>query len=198
MNEHVLVVNADAVNRLPAVNGFCRGTAALPELLSQSRFIERAAAETDETFRQVIPYSILKFGDEYFYYMRTKAVSEKRLSLNYSLGVGGHINPEDGDFNPADAFAVVDRAREREISEEFDCRLKPAAKPAGLIIDNTSAVSRVHLGIVYEYELLDADVTPRETLNFESLGFAGAAELHRRLDSFENWSQIVVTQYLAG
>ena len=196
MNEHVLVVNADAVNRLPAVNGFSKETAALPELLSQSRFMERAAAETDETFRQVIPYSILKFGDEYFYYMRTKAVSEKRLSLNYSLGVGGHINPEDGDFNPADAFAVIDRAREREISEEFDCRLRPAGKPAGLINDNTSAVSRVHLGIVYEYELLDADVKPRETLNFESLGFAGAAELHRRLDSFENWSQIVVTQYL--
>ncbi len=198
MNEHVLVVNADAVNRLPAVNGFSRETDALPELLRQSRFMERAAAETDETFKQVIPYSILKYKEEYFFYMRTKAVSEKRLSLKYSLGVGGHINPEDGDFNPADAFAVIDRAREREITEEFDCRLKPANKPAGLINDNTSAVSRVHLGIVYEYELLDADVTPRETLNFESLGFAGVEDLHRRLNSFENWSGIVITQYLAG
>jgi len=129
--------------------------------------------------------------------MRTKAVSEKRLSLNYSLGVGGHINPEDGDFDPADAFAVIDRARGREISEEFDCRLKPAARAAGLINDNTSAVSRVHLGIVYEYELLDADVKPRETLNFESLGFAGVKELHRRMDAFENWSRILITQYLA-
>ena len=198
MDEKILVIPTAAINNLPVVNGFTRDVSALPDLLKLASFIDRAAAETNETFRQVIPYSILKFGDEYFYYMRTKAVSEKRLSLNYSLGVGGHINPEDADFNPADAFAIIDRAREREISEEFDCRLKPAARPAGLIIDNTSAVSRVHLGIVYEYKLLDADVTPRETLNFESLGFAGAAELHRRLDSFENWSQIVVTQYLAG
>ncbi|BCY17213.1 NUDIX hydrolase [Leptolinea sp. HRD-7] len=197
MTEHVMVVNADAVNRLPAVNGFSRETAVLPELLKHARFIERAAAETDETYKQVIPYSILKYRDEYFFYMRTKAVSEKRLSLNYSLGVGGHINPEDGDFDPADAFAVIDRARGREISEEFDCRLKPAARAAGLINDNTSAVSRVHLGIVYEYELLDADVKPRETLNFESLGFAGVKELHRRMDAFENWSRILITQYLA-
>jgi predicted NUDIX family phosphoesterase len=198
MDESILVIPSAAVNSLPVINGFTRDVSPLPELLKDSCYMSRSAAETDENFKQIIPYSILKFNDEYFFYMRTKAVSEKRLSMNYSLGVGGHINPIDGDSSTADIVSILDRAREREISEEFDCHVKPFVKVAGLILDNTVAVSRVHMGIVYEYELIDTTIKPRETRNFESLGFAGVEELHRRLESFENWSRIVITQYLAG
>jgi predicted NUDIX family phosphoesterase len=197
MSEQILVIKTSELGGLHVKGGFSHDTSVLFDIPGKPLFMDRAAAENDENFKQIIPYSILTFQGTYFFYRRTKAVSEKRLSMNYSLGVGGHINPEDGMSDPLDFFNIIECAREREIVEEFNCRLKPGVKLTGLINDNTSAVSRVHLGIVFEYELFDNTVTPRETLNFESLGFAGIEELRRSQDGFENWSQILISEYLS-
>jgi predicted NUDIX family phosphoesterase len=197
MDEIIQVIPAAAVNNLAVVNGFTRDVSPLLDLLNMSTGMPRSAAETDESYKQIIPYTLLKYREKYFYYMRSKKVNEERLRLNYSLGVGGHINAYDFIPDLLNWNNILDNARDREIFEEFDCRLKPGVKLAGLINDNTSAVSRVHLGVVYECDLQDDRVTPRETANFDRFDFATVDELRHREDLFENWSRILITQYLA-
>jgi len=56
-------------------------------------FKPRAEVENDPTFQQIIPYVVFRHGARYFLTHRLRASSEKRLRKQYSLGVGGHINP---------------------------------------------------------------------------------------------------------
>ena len=59
-------------------------------------FVDRAAAETDATIKQIIPYLVLRDGDRIFLMKRTRAGGDARLHELYSVGVGGHLNPGDG------------------------------------------------------------------------------------------------------
>ena len=52
--------------------------------------------EADPSFKQVIPYLVLRDGERYFLMRRTRAVVDARLHDRWSIGVGGHLNPGDG------------------------------------------------------------------------------------------------------
>src|SRR4051794_41901099 len=52
--------------------------------------------EQDPTWKQVIPYPVLRDGDRWFLMRRTRSGGDARLHDRYSIGVGGHVNPEDG------------------------------------------------------------------------------------------------------
>src|SRR5260370_20106457 len=58
-------------------------------------FKPRSEVENDPSFQQIIPYVVFRHGDRYLLTHRLRASSEKRLRKQYSLGVGGHINPRD-------------------------------------------------------------------------------------------------------
>ena len=49
-------------------------------------------------FKQVIPYLVLRDGERYFLMRRTRAGGDARLHDRWSIGVGGHLNPGDGDL----------------------------------------------------------------------------------------------------
>ena len=57
------------------------------------RFEPRAAMERDPSFKQIIPYLVLRDGPRYFLMQRTNAGGDVRLHGRYSIGVGGHLNP---------------------------------------------------------------------------------------------------------
>ena len=61
----------------------------------RSFFMPRAEVEEDPGYQQVIPYVVFRHGDRYLLTRRLRASTEKRLRQQYSLGVGGHINPGD-------------------------------------------------------------------------------------------------------
>ena len=61
-------------------------------------FRDRAAMEQDPSFKQVIPYLVLRDGPRYFLMRRTRAGGDARLHDRWSIGVGGHLNPGDGDL----------------------------------------------------------------------------------------------------
>ena len=62
-------------------------------------FVERRWAEHDSSFKQVIPYTVVTHGDEVLLLKRLEQGGEARLHGKLSIGVGGHINPVDGDGN---------------------------------------------------------------------------------------------------
>jgi predicted NUDIX family phosphoesterase len=145
----------------------------------------RPAMEIDPTFKQIIPYVVLRHGGEVFHYLRGQGAGEKRLRALRSIGVGGHINPGDGGDDPYRQGLL------REIHEEVFLDTTYRETCLGLINDDSTPVGQVHLGIVHVFELEAPKVRRREQ-DLTEAGFAPIAELVGRKDEFETWSQFVL------
>jgi predicted NUDIX family phosphoesterase len=153
----------------------------LAAVARHGRFVERAVAETDPSLKQIIPYVVLRDGDDYFLMRRTSAGSDARLHERYSIGVGGHLNPGDGG---------VDGGLLREWSEEIEADFVPDFRPLGLLNDDTNAVGAVHLGIVFLADASGRAVAVRETDKLSG-SFASPMDVERVRDRLETWSELV-------
>jgi predicted NUDIX family phosphoesterase len=154
------------------------------------RFMRRSQAETDPTYKQIIPYVIITHGGKYLSYVRGQRAGEKRLVGNRSLGIGGHINP--GDNLPlftADFYDTYLAAVEREVGEEIIVNAGHTDRVVALLNDDSNAVGQVHLGVVHCWTLDAPNVTRREQM-ITQLSFLSPAELRDVRDSMETWSQL--------
>ena len=185
--EEVLVVRREDVFPDGAWHGFVdQGLDRIQAVIRErSFFMPRREVEDDPSYQQIIPYVVFWHGGRYLLTKRLKASSEKRLRQLYSLGVGGHINP--GDLVNGDP--VTDGLR-REWEEEVRYEGGFEATMIGLINDDSSPVSRVHLAVVFLVEGDSPDVSIRETekLSGEMLTLG---EMRMHYLEMESWSQIV-------
>ena len=152
-------------------------------------FRPRGEVETDPSFKQLIPYVILRCGTEVFHYTRGSSGTERRLQSFRSIGIGGHINPED-------AAGTADHYRNgmlRELQEEVKINSGFKEHCLGTIFDGRSAVGEVHLGVVHVFDLEEPRVSPLEDAIHEA-GFAPLTLLVRQRDQFETWSRFVMDQ----
>lgn len=136
----------------------------------------RDQLETDESFLQIIPYVLIKRGDEFLAYVRTAKGGEDRLHGKVSIGVGGHIDAEDfllGEDGSIDIDRTARNGAQRELIEELDLHaLQSYFEWVGFLKWKATPVDRVHLGFVF---LLDLDKHyPDERVGLES--FKAAAE----------------------
>jgi predicted NUDIX family phosphoesterase len=146
----------------------------------------RAEAETDPSFKQLIPYVVLRHGGDLFHYTRGQSGTEARLRALRSAGIGGHISDEDsGAADPYRAGML------RELREELNVACPYRETMFGLINDDSTPVGQVHLGIVHLLDLDTPAVTPRESA-IAAPGFAPLAELRSQSPQFETWSQFVL------
>src|SRR5207253_2208645 len=161
----------------------------LPGLLDPAglRYLPRGQAEHDPSFKQLIPYIVLRHGDRLFHYRRGGAGTEARLRARRSVGVGGHICAEDGERS-SDAYRA---GMLRELAEEVELETTFRERCIGLINDDRTPVGQVHLGIVHVLDLAEPKARCREAALVES-GFATLAELRGRFDEFETWSQLLL------
>ncbi len=189
IQEHILGFPASALDRLGRFQGWSSDTSRyLPELFAHLAVRERAAAEDDPSFKQLIPYVVFVCGREVFHYSRSRHGSEARLHALQSVGVGGHISAGDVSLF-ANAYEIGMR---REVDEEVE--LPPGEERqhiAGLINDDSTPVGQVHFGVVHVWELERPELRPRERKLIRP-GFAPAAELLKTRDAFETWSQFVL------
>jgi predicted NUDIX family phosphoesterase len=190
--EEVLVVPAERLAAAgefhgfrPFAEGFHRFLLA-PEHLS---YRPRAAVETDPSFKQLIPYVVLRCAGELFHYTRGSQGTEARLRALRSVGLGGHITPEDGP-PAADPYRA---GMLRELAEEVEIHGRWTERPFGFIYDGRTPVGQVHLGIVHLIDLEEPLAWPREAA-IDEAGFAPLADLRRKRDEFETWSQFVLEE----
>src|SRR5262245_59444344 len=181
--EQVLVVPRASIVPEPGWLGVRREgvEAALDAVARDGRFVDRAAAEQDPSHKQVIPYLVLRDGDRWFLMRRTRAGGDARLHDRWSIGVGGHLNPGDGD--------VLGGLR-REWREEVVADFEPAFEPIGLLNDDTTPVGQVHLGLVYVADAAGRPVRIRETDKLTG-AFAPTAEVRAVREAMETWSALV-------
>src|SRR5262249_36192992 len=98
VTEHVLVVPTAVLRQAGLFHGFTsRVEHYLPRLLDPQRLrsLPRDLAEDDPSFKQLIPYVVLRFDGQLFHYRRATG-GEKRLWARRSIGIGGHICQNDG------------------------------------------------------------------------------------------------------
>jgi predicted NUDIX family phosphoesterase len=151
----------------------------------RSFFMLRADVEEDPGYQQVIPYLVFHHAGRYLLTKRLKASSEKRLRHLYSLGVGGHINPED----VANGDPVSDGMR-REWEEEVAYGGTFSARPLGLIHEESAPVGRVHLGLVFLVDGDTPDIAIRETDKLAGQ-LLTLDEMRIHYLEMEGWSQLV-------
>jgi predicted NUDIX family phosphoesterase len=181
--ERVLVVPRDVLPDGAAWHGVrTEGIATALEAIDRhGRFEPRAAMERDPGHKQVIPYLVLRDGPDYFLMRRTRAGADARLHDRWSIGVGGHLNPGDGDLAGG---------LRREWREELDAGFDPEFAIVGLLNDDTTEVGSVHVGVVYEAQALGRPVRIRETDKLSG-AFAAPADVAAVADRLETWSRLV-------
>ena len=154
-------------------------------------FLPRSEMEADPAWKQVIPYPVLRDGADWFLMRRTKAGGDARLHDRYSIGVGGHVNPEDGGLD-GDLTAAL----EREWHEELIVEFVPEFRFVGLLNDDTTAVGEVHLGLVYEGDAAGRPVEIREVDKLSG-SFVPSREVAAVADRLETWS-LLAFEFIEG
>lgn len=181
----------------------------------QSLFIgRREELEKDERFGQALPYVVMyQKGNDgrvaVFAYQRTKQVGEQRLAGAISVGTGGHMDLADirmSDNSVIDLVSTFAVAVARELNEEvlfdsgvgrltFDEMRQRAQqsvfpKVAGMIIDNSNEVGRVHYGVILAMQIPEGFTPVCAEQELTTIGMAYSETLP--VDQMENWSKIVV------
>lgn len=142
--------------------------------------------ESDEAYKQLITYPLLKCGDRFLYARRTSKGGEGRLHGMGLIGFGGHVRAEDIEGKPFDTWI------EREVNEELEIESNIIrTKYMGLISDNTNAVGKVHAGVVFIIELDGYDVVGNDDTH-EGFMWKTIDELNLIKGELEVWSSLIV------
>ncbi len=196
--EQILVVTRELFDTLGDFQGINTNVDHyLPTLLNpaNNHFMDRAAAEDDPSFKQLIPYCIFRVSDEkgtrYLHYTRGKSGGESRLHAQVSIGIGGHINPVDQreDHLGLDTYMA---GVEREIDEELNITGGHTNKIVALLNDDSNEVGKVHLGVVHMIDLETDDICANEDA-IANLALTPLENLRGELYSrLETWTKFCV------
>ncbi|MDA1006217.1 MAG: hypothetical protein O3A87_07010 [Verrucomicrobia bacterium] len=192
--EEILVVPRALFDELGAFEGLNLDVDHyLPTLLdpANNHFMDRAAAEIDPGFKQIIPYSLFRHEGRYLHYFRGKSGGEARLHAQGSMGIGGHINPIDTreDHLGRDTYMA---GVTREIEEELVLAGEHPHRVVALLNDDSNPVGQVHLGIVHLFELTSDEVSAREAA-LADLQFRTLEDLRGPLyEGLESWTRFCV------
>ena len=161
-------------------------------------YVERDYAERNPALKQVIPYGIVTSEERVLLVRRTKGGGEARLHDKLSIGVGGHVNPEDSRRTEEEEESAlrsnpIPNALSRELGEELSIQGTYEARCVGIINDDSNPVGAVHVGSV-QVVTVDGSVEIREkdVLEGELVSPGRLRELHAEGANFETWSALLV------
>ena len=150
-------------------------------IAAEGQYRPRDAAERDPSWKQVIPYLVLRDRGRVFLMRRTRAGADARLHERWSIGIGGHLNPEDGD---------ILAGLSREFAEEIAADWTPEPRLLGLLNDDSDPVGAVHVGVVFLAEAAGRPVAIRETEKLDG-AFVAPRDVLRVYDRLETWSRLL-------
>lgn len=161
-------------------------------------FVPRSYAETCSEFLQVIPYIHLFVEEKILSYSRGGKGSENRLHDKRSIGFGGHIELHDGATDDLGKFIfqrTINNCISRELVEElgenqFDVN---KAEFKGVLIDPTTEVGKVHLGISVNLKIDHLKIVEEERV-IEKCEFSNLNDLRNLRKSYETWSRLIIDE----
>ncbi len=185
--EEILVVSRERLMQGP-IQGFALGPSdILGRIGRNATFRRRDQVEDDPSFKQIIPYLIVRHADRLFLFQRSTAGSEARLRGLFSIGVGGHINRSD----VVGASDLVAAGLRRELDEELVIPGGWRARLVGVLNDDSNAVGRVHFGLVHVVDVDSPDVAVRESETLTGR-MASRKDVLAVRDRMETWSHLIL------
>jgi predicted NUDIX family phosphoesterase len=198
MEELVLVYPTDELWKLLTYKkkGLIRGkNEVLKKIVQNGLFLRRSELEEDPSFKQIISYAIISNKDSLYLFRRTSGQTEKRLHNKFSLGVGGHMNPDDSMVSK-DAYLIDELKRElyEEVKLQNGCLIEDI-EFIGFINDDTIPVGRVHIGLLYNIHVSDKEIYINETDKMTA-GWIEKSNLAEFYAGMETWSKIAFDFYI--
>lgn len=207
--QFILAMKADTLNSLP--QGLSQVSLAsfvinaVPDLIIR----EREQLETDEAYRQILPYVCVATKDDevtkFMTYRRNKGVGESRLAGKVSIGFGGHIDLADvaHDNSVIDLFQTIGANASRELAEElrfegFGEGDEIAMFDNGLILDHSNEVGRVHVGVALTALVPTGAQVFSNEAELELIGWHTASELLKSDFNLEPWSRFMLESFAAN
>jgi len=194
-DEQVLVIERALYEELGTFHGLTFDVERYKQRLfapHAARFMLRSQAEENPHYKQIIPYVLMTCGGKFLTYVRGKRAGEGRLVGRRSMGIGGHINPQD-DMSLFDPYETYLAAVEREVAEEIDLQTSHEDTVVALLNDDSNEVGQVHLGIVHCWQLAQPLVTKREQM-ITQMEFLAPQELAAAAETMETWSALCVAR----
>jgi predicted NUDIX family phosphoesterase len=139
------------------VNGFWTlgADTELESLHFCARHRGRTEAEADTAWKQLVVYAVVMYQGMVLCYRRGKVGAEPRLHAKLSIGVGGHMEPQDYEDRRGKVAAPEVNALMRELKEEVG--ILPghinSAEFLGFVNTEEDAVGQVHIGLVFLVDL---------------------------------------------
>lgn len=206
--EYVMAVEVRHIRDHGYFTGFSRDLELFDSIINLSEFKDRDKLETDENYKQIIPYVISVFDHPnynnplIFTYSRSEAGGEERLHGRRSIGIGGHVNTDDyyearASLKSHEFCGRIDyylAGLKRELFEEVS--LKGAEgrhwkmQALGMVNQDDDDVGKVHIGMVHLVETVSEIAPLDEALHdpkYKSIG-----ELTSEIGEYERWSQILI------
>lgn len=194
--EHVLGLPAEIVREHGVRQGFNDDLAALDNLMAHVTLRPRPDAEHDPTWKHFATYAAVRAEKNILSYLRTSHGGESRLHGLRSIGIGGHVNPEDGDETKRWSAQAIERAALREIHEEIDVPGEYSLDCVGFINDDSNPVGKVHIGLVYRCALSETSVSTAREAAITECRMLSRDELNNECDQYETWSQFLIRDAL--
>lgn len=153
-------------------------------ITTHQEYMQRSLAETDPSYKQIIPYMVFTFANKYFVMQRKSTASEQRLAGKLSLGIGGHMRQED-----IIGKTIFDWAK-REFEEEVSYTGSLKISTLGILNDDTNDVGKVHIGLVL---LLQGDNDKISIKDEHKNGvLLTKQECLNQKNAMESWSQLIL------
>jgi predicted NUDIX family phosphoesterase len=167
----------------------------LKRIVQNGLFLKRSEIEEDSSFKQIIPYAIITNKESFYLFRRTYRQTEERLHNKFSLGVGGHMNP-DNSMELKEQF-FIDELK-RELSEEVrllnGCLIEDI-EFIGFINDDTIPVGSVHIGLLYDIHVSNKEVYINETDKMTA-AWIDKPNLAEFYEGMETWTKITFDFYI--
>lgn len=178
-----------------------------------------ASGEGDTSRLQLLPYVVIRRWKEnecfVLPYLRGKGTGETRLHGNGSIGFGGHVELFDvvHENGAIDLYRTLRNNIARELIEELnfsEIRQDDSERAydssrldldawgvlnfAGYLLDNSNSVGKVHLGLVFTYDIPDDVSVSRNEEACDLLPWVKATEIEETYPNvvFENWSKFIM------
>lgn len=151
----------------------------------------RCEAETDPSFKQIIPYAIVGYASLGKYFVTRRIGGDERLIGKISIGLGGHV----------EAGESIEDALCRELNEEIDLPKEcvESSTFCGFLNPNETQVDQLHFGCVYRIFTINENLRSMEPDKFEGF-WATHHEIRymREKGMLETWSELLFDYVLEG
>ena len=167
----------------------------LKRIVQNGLFLSRSKLEEDPSYKQIIPYAIISNKESFYLFRRTSKQTEKRLHNKFSLGVGGHMNP-DNSMESKELYLIDELKRElyEEVKLLNGCLIEDI-EFIGFINDDTISVGSVHIGLLYNIHVSNKEVYINETdkMTADWIDKSNLADFY---EGMETWTKITFDFYI--